>query len=70
MPSSKAAIKASNKYNKANYKKIQANIKPDDYNIIDTYCKTNNISKSQIIVNAIKYCINNNVDLSNSDGNQ
>ncbi len=67
MSVSKAAIKASNKYNKANYKKIQANIKPDDYSMIDTYCKTNDISKAQIIVKAIKYCIDNNIDLSTAN---
>ena len=31
MAVSKAHIKASNKYNKENYKKIQANVKPEDY---------------------------------------
>ena len=31
MAVSKAHIKASNKYNAQNYKKIQANIKPEDY---------------------------------------
>lgn len=58
MASTKAHIKASNKYNKANYKKIQATIKPDDYNIIDDYCRASGISKAQLIVTACKEYIN------------
>lgn len=57
MAVSKAHIKASNKYNKENYSKIQANISKDDYNIIDTYCKQSNTSKAQLIVNACKLWI-------------
>ena len=63
MAVSKAHIKASNKYNKENYKKIQANIKPADFAIIEDYCKDTGLSKATVIVNAIKYCIENNVDL-------
>ena len=59
MPMSKAHIKASNKYNKENYRKIQANIKPADYNIIDEFCKNNNISKAELIVKACKMYIDN-----------
>lgn len=54
MAMSKAHIKASNKYNKNNYQKIQANIKPDDYQIIDDYCKNTGMSKAQLIVAACK----------------
>ena len=60
MPMSKAHIKASAKYNKDNYKKIQANIKPDDYTIIDDYCKKSGMSKAQLIVDACKEYIKNN----------
>ena len=63
MSVSKAHVKASNKYNKENYKKIQANIKPADYQMIDDYCAENDISKAALIVNSIKYVINNNVDI-------
>lgn len=56
-------IEASNKYNKENYKQLKANIKPDDYNVIDTYCKGKGVSKAQFIVAACKYCIENNIDL-------
>lgn len=54
MSVSKAHIKASNEYNKKNYKKFQANISYDDYELIDNYCKDFNISKSQLVVNACK----------------
>ena len=60
MSVSKAHIKASNKYNKDNYKKLQANIKPVDYDIIDNYCKNSGMSKSQLIVVACKEYIKNN----------
>ena len=60
MAMSKAHIKASAKYNKDNYKKIQANIKPDDYKIIDDYCQKSGISKAQLIVAACKEYIKNN----------
>ena len=58
MAMSKAHIKASAKYNKDNYKKIQANIKPDDYKMIDDYCKDSGMSKAQLIVAACKEYIN------------
>ena len=58
MSQSKAHIKASNKYNQLNYKKIQANIKPADYDIIDSYCKNSGMSKAQLIVEACKEYIN------------
>ena len=58
MSMSKAHIRASAKYNKDNYKKLQANIKPDDYDIIDNYCKNSGMSKAQLIVAACKEYIN------------
>ena len=58
MAMSKAHIKASAKYNKDNYRKIQANIKPDDFKMIDNYCKNSGISKAQLIVAACKEYIN------------
>lgn len=59
MAVSKAHIKASNKYNKENYKKLQANVKPEDYQMIDDYCKANNVSKAKFIVEACKFYIEN-----------
>jgi len=40
-------------------KRIGATIKADDYDLIDTYCKENGISKAQFIVKAAKYYIDN-----------
>lgn len=60
MPMSKAHIKASNKYNKENYRKIQANIKPADFDIIDNYCKNSGMSKAELIVEACKMYIEMN----------
>ena len=51
--------------NKYNIKQLKADIKPDDYNIIDAYCKGKGVSKAQFIVAACKYCIDNNIDLEN-----
>lgn len=65
MAVSKAHIKASNKYNKENYKKIQANVKPEDYDLIDGYCKSKKISKAKFIVEACKFYIDNHEDNSN-----
>ena len=49
--------------NKDNIKQLKADIKPDDYNIIDAYCKGKGVSKAQFIVAACKYCIDNDIDL-------
>lgn len=51
------------KYNKVNYRQLKADIKPDDYLIIDSYCKKSNISKAKFIVKACKYCIDNDIQL-------
>lgn len=67
MAVTKAHIKASNKYNKENYKQLKTNIKPDDYKLIDNYCTENDISKAKLIINCIKYCIKNNIDVKNID---
>lgn len=64
MAVSKAHIKASNKYNKANYKQLNINLKPDDFSIIDEHCKDHGISKAAFVIGACKYCIDNNIDLS------
>ncbi len=64
MPVSKAHIKASNKYNRDNYKKLQANVKPDDYNMINDYCDKMNISKAAFITSACKYIIENDIPVS------
>ena len=46
-------------------KQINATIDLSDYKMIDDYCKNNGVSKASLIVKAIKYCIENNIDLKN-----
>ena len=55
----KKHIEANKEYNKKNYKDLSAKIKPDDYSMIDDYCKKNDISKAKFIVEACKYYIEN-----------
>lgn len=62
--SSDARIKANRKYMEKTYKALQVQVKPDDYYIIDEYCKSKDISKAKFIVTACKYIIDNNIDLS------
>lgn len=66
MAQTEAQKRAKAKYNAKAYKQLKANIKPDDYALIDTYCSENNISKAQLIVKSIKYCIDNGIDFINS----
>lgn len=54
MAVTKAHIKASNKYNKEHYSKIQANIEKITYNGACVYCAHFNISKAKLISNAIR----------------
>lgn len=51
---SAARIKANAKYNAKTYKQLNANVRIEDYNMIDTFCKNNNISKASLIVTACK----------------
>ena len=58
MATSKAQIKASNKYNKIHKAKIQANIEKCDFNGACKFCDLSGISKAQLITRAIrKYVI-------------
>lgn len=68
MPISDAKKRADAKYRKKKLsdgtkKQINATLNIDDYNMIDQYCNTIGISKTQLIVKAIKYCIEHNIDL-------
>ena len=45
------------------FKQLKADIKPEDYTIIDNYCKDMGISKAQFIVKSCKYVIKNDIDL-------
>ena len=67
MSVSKAHIEATNRYNAKNYKQLKVNVRFNDYDFIDNYCKTNNISKASLVLNSVKYCINNNIDIKNQN---
>ena len=62
---SEAKKRANKKYSDKTYKNFQAHIKIDDWDMIDGYCKKNDISKASLLVNAVKYCIENSIDLKN-----
>lgn len=62
--------KYKNEFNKKNYKQLKADIKPDDYNLIDTYSKEHGISKAKLIVESIKYCIENGVFENSENGDK
>ena len=64
---SEAQKKADKKYNeKVRYVKnhpLNVTISVDDYKLIDDFCKNNCMSKASLVVKAIKYCIENDIDL-------
>lgn len=45
------------------YKNLAIHIRPENVQLIDNYCKSIGLSKAATIVNAIKYLIENNVNL-------
>ena len=61
----KKHIEANKEYNKRNYKDLSAKIKPEDYDLIDGYCKSQKISKAKFIVEACNFYIDNHDDNSN-----
>ncbi|WP_455527602.1 RepB family protein [Huintestinicola sp.] len=50
-------------YNKTHYKNINIRIKPETNEMLEDYCKDMHISKATFITNAIKYIIDNNIDI-------
>ena len=69
---SQAQKQADKKYrlkqlNNGTKKQINATLNIDDYNLIDEYCKANNVSKGNLIVKACKYVINNGINLDDID---
>lgn len=51
-------------------KRIGATIKAADYDMIEEYSKAQNMSKAQIIVKAIKYCVDHNISLEGDMNNE
>ena len=60
---SEAQKRADVKYHAKTYKNLQISARIADYELIDNYCKLIGLSKAATIVNAIKYLIENNVNL-------
>ena len=50
-------------YNKKSYKRLQVDVKPTIYIMIDDYCKSKGISKATLITRACKYIIDNNINI-------
>lgn len=50
---SKTSSAAKYKYNQKTYKAFNVQIKPDIFNRIDKYCKTQNFSRAQFLLRAI-----------------
>ena len=63
MPRSEAQKRADRKYAAKTYKNLQVSARIADYEKIDKYSKDNNISKAQLIIKSVMYCIDNNIDL-------
>ena len=58
-----AQKRAKKKYIDKTYKNLAIHIRPENVQLIDNYCKSIGLSKAATIVNAIKYLIENNVNL-------
>ena len=65
MPRSEAQKRADKKYHEKKYKTFSVNAKLDEYKMIAEYCEKNGISKNSLVLNSVKYCIENNIDLKN-----
>lgn len=61
MGMTEAQRKAKDKYDKENYRTLQAKIKLNEYNVIDEYCKQFDISKARFIVWACNYFISQGI---------
>lgn len=70
MAQSKAHIKASNKYNKEHYAKVQANINKETYNGLCAFCHVSGMSKAQLISNATKEYVYSKIESGELNANQ
>lgn len=68
MPSSKAHIDASNKYNKEHYSKIQANIPHELYDSVCKFCYKTGMNKTQVIKQGCKIVIGESSNIKWSEG--
>ena len=56
-------IQAEKRYKAKTYKTFTVNAKIADYEKIEKYCNTNNISKAQLLLKSAMYVIDNNIEL-------
>lgn len=68
--SSEAQIRANSKYNKKTYNNIAIRVKPIEFDFIDNLAKSQNLSKASLIVRALHYIADNNIDLSADNNNE
>ena len=59
----KAQKKYQNKIRTTTKAQLNCTIDRDVFNAISEYCAAKNMSKAALVTKAIKYCIDNNVDL-------
>ena len=58
-----AQKRADKKYKDKTYKTFTVNTKIADYEKIEKYCNTNNMSKAGLLLKAAMYCIDNEIKL-------
>ena len=61
---SKAQRKSNKKYDDAHMGRIGINIKKDERALYEEYAAKNELNLSRYVRNCIKYCIDNNIDVS------
>lgn len=64
---SDAKIRANNKYNQKAYKQLAIRLKPADYDYIVKSAKQLAVSQPTLIYKAVKYIIDNNIDINDID---
>lgn len=68
--SSPARLKANAKYAAKTYKRYAVNARLEFAAVIDEYCDKHKISNSGLFLNAVKYCLDNGVDLRGSEADK
>lgn len=58
-----AQKQAEKRYKEKTYKTFTVNARIADYEKIELFCNTNNISKAQLLLQAALYCIDNEIKL-------
>ncbi len=59
----KAQKKYQNKVRTTTKAQLNCTIDRKDFDMISEYCSKKDMSKASLVVNAIKYCIENDIDL-------